>query len=219
MRAATALAAVILAAGCSPPASAPESEASRVRSLLARMQETTTGGNHGSYHRANNDFQAELWTRLKELPPGPESAALLLEAAETVYTRYDENYYTGVLWHWPYLSSPRAIELCDRILASTKDVETRERALWIKAFALRCPATEPWERAEKDFETYAEQVRWKTDYEAARELYKTIAKEFPNTPRGKASAKLAAQPDISFMLPRGPKEPDPRNPDLMTEDR
>lgn len=220
MRAGTALAAAVLAAaGCSRPAVPQETGPTKVPTLLARLQELTTEGNHGAFHRANNDLQAELWTRLKELPPGPGSDALLLEAAECVYTRYDANYYHGILWHWPYLSSRRAIEVCDRLLASTKDPETRERALWIKAFAFRCPSVEPWDRAETDLETYAEQVKWKTDYEAAREIYKLIAKEFPNSPRGKASARLAAQPDFSFMLPRGPKEPDPRNPDLMTDDR
>ena len=220
MRVGTALAAAIVAAaGCSRPATPPESEAPRVRSLIARMQETTSGGNHGAYHRINHALHVELWNRLKDLPPGAESEAVLLEAAECVYTRYDENYYNGILFHWPYLSSRRAIEVCDRLIASTKDAEIRERALWIKAFALRCPATEPMERAQADFETYAEQVKWKTDYEAARAVYRTIAKEFPDTPRGKASARLAAQSDISFLLPRGPKEPDPRNPDLMTDDR
>jgi hypothetical protein len=205
--------AAFFVAGCARPAG-PSGDQPPVRELLDRLQSKSTDGGHGPYHRANNALQRDLWNRLAALGPGPESASLLLEAAECVYSRYDENYYNGLLWHWPYLSSRRAIELCDRILPSTPDAETRERALWIKAFALRCPATEPWADAERDLETYAEQVRWKPDFNAAREIYKSIALEFPSTPRGKASAKLAGQEDLSLILPKGPKERDPRNPDF-----
>ena len=173
----------------------------------------TTEGGHGPHHRGDNQLQGRLWKLLENLRPGPESDALLLDAAEGVYTRYDENYYNGILWHWPYLSSTRAITLCDRILKSTKDAETRERALWIKAFALRCPPMDAWEAAEKDLETYAEQVRWEPVPDASREIYQAIAKDYPETPRGKASARLATQSDLSLVLPKGPKEKDPRNPD------
>ncbi|HEY3491975.1 MAG TPA: hypothetical protein VGK43_03425, partial [Solirubrobacterales bacterium] len=158
--------ALFLLASCARP-SAPDDTA-RVRDLLARLQRLSTEGRHGPHHRGNNSLQRELWAALKELRPGND--ALVLEAAECVYTRYDENYYNGVLWHWPYLSSSRAIELCDRILESP-DPEIRERALWIKAFALRCSPTEAWEEAERDLETYAEQVKWKPDYAASREVY------------------------------------------------
>jgi len=208
MRRAVLPAALLLLAGCARPASSVDT--THVHDLLSRLQRLSTEGRHGPHHRGNNALQRGLWTALKELPPGHD--ALILEAAECVYTRYDENYYNGVLWHWPYLSSPRAIELCDRILASS-DPEIRERALWIKAFALRCSPTEPWPEAEQDLETYAEQVKWKPDYEASREVYRRIAREFPSTSRGKASSRLAAQPELSFLLPRGPKEPDPRHPD------
>ena len=200
--------ALLLLAGCARP-SAPDDTA-RVRDLLARLQRFSTGGRHGSHHRGNNSLQRELWSALKELRPGND--ALVLEAAECVYTRYDENYYIGIRWHWPYLSSPRAIELCDR-LAAASDPEIRERALWIKAFALRCPPMEPWTEAEQEMETYAEQVKWKPDYEASREVYRRIAREFPQTDRGRAAARLASKPELSFLLPKGPKEPDPRHPD------
>lgn len=204
---------VMFLAACSPSTPTGSTEQAAVRDLLDRAQVMTQEGRHGPYHKADNALQTELWSRLKSLPPGPSSETLILEAAECVYTRYDENYAHGVLWHWPYLSSRRAIELCDR-LASSADAEIRERALWIKAFALRCPPTEPWGDAERDQETYAEQVKWKPDYEAAREIYRKIAKEFPSTARGKAAARLA-QRELSFMLPKGPKERDPRNPDLI----
>lgn len=205
-------AALLLAAACARPA--PAADPALVRDLLSRLQRMSTEGRHGPHHRGNNALQRELWNHLKDLAPRPPSDALLLEAAECVYTRYDENYYNGVLWHWPYLSSRRAIEVCDRLLAfSTLDPEFRERALWIKAFALRCPPTEAWEEAERDLETYAEQAKWTPDYEASREIYRSIARDFPTTSRGKASARLVAQPELSFMLPKGPREPDPRNPD------
>jgi len=167
---------------------------------------------HGLLHRANNALQREFWKSLQGLPPGPETDALLLDAAENVYTRYDVNYYNGMLWHWPYLSSRRAIELCDRILKSTREPELRERALWIKAFALRCPPVDPWEVAEADLETYAEQRRWTPDYEASRKVYQALAAESPGSPRGVAAAKLALQPELSIMLPTGPRERDPREP-------
>jgi hypothetical protein len=201
-----------LMAGCARPAS-PAGDLPLVRDLLDRLQLMSTDGGHGPHHRANNALQRDLWTRINQLSPGPGTVPLLLEAAECVYTRYDGNYWNGVLWHWPYLSSRRAIAICDRILQSTPDAETRERALWIKAFSLRCPATEPWGDAERDLETYAEQVRWTPDFEASREVYKTIAREFPSTARGKASARLMNQADLSLVLPKGPREPDPRNPD------
>lgn len=203
---------VLACAACSPSAPAVPRDHDAVRDLLDRAQRMTQEGRHGPHHRADNALQSELWSRLKALPPGPSSEPLLLEAAECVYTRYDENYFNGVLWHWPYLSSRRAIELCDR-LASSADAEIRERALWIKAFALRCPPTEPWGDAERDLDTYREQAQWKPDYEASRDVYRKIAREFPTTPRGQAAARLAQQPELSFMLPKGPKEPDPRNPD------
>lgn len=207
-----AVVAVGLIAGCARPAS-PAPDNRPIRELLDRLQVMSTDGGHGPYHRANNALQRDLWILLAALGPGSETPPLLLEAAECVYTRYDENYYNGILWHWPYLSSRRAIDLCERILQVTPDTETRERALWIKAFALRCPATEPWADAERDMETYAEQARWKPDFVASREVYKTIARDFAATPRGKASARLVNQPDLSLVLPKGPKEPDPRNPD------
>jgi len=216
MRRAVLAAALIASAGCSepapPPPSAPVSTAP-IRDLLERLNQMTEEGGHGPHHRGNNTLQRELWKRLTELPAGSETDALLLEAAETVYTRYDANYFHGILWHWPYLCSRRAIEACDRLLKSTRDPESRERALWIKAFALRCPAMEPWEEAEKDLETYAEQVRWKPDFEASREVYRVIEREFPDTSRGKASRRLVQQPDLSLALPKGPREKDPRNPD------
>ena len=200
------------AAGCSQP-TPPAGNAPQVRDLLAKLQEMSNEGGHGLHHRANNALQQELWKRLQELPAGPETDRILLEAAECVYSRYDANYYNGLLWHWPYLSSRRAIDVCDRILKSTSDPEVRERALWIKAFALRCPPTEPWPKAEKDLETYADQVRWKPDFEASREVYRTIAREFPNTPRGREAARLVTSGDLSLVLPKGPKERDPRSPD------
>ncbi|HKS16877.1 MAG TPA: hypothetical protein VJU16_06165 [Planctomycetota bacterium] len=170
-------------------------------------------GRHGPVHRADNGLQRELWAALQDLPTTPETERYLLEAAECVYTRYDENYAHGILWHWPYLCSPRALKMCERLLKSTRDPEVRERALWIKAFALRCPAMEPWGEAESDLDTYQEQLAWKPDVEASREVYRTIAKEFPSTPRGVASARLVKQADLRPVLPIGPRERDPRNPD------
>ena len=207
-------AALLWAAACSQPPPPPAADpAPRVRELLDRLQQMTEEGGHGPHHRANNELQKELWKRLRELPPGPAADRLHLEAAERIYTRYDANYFHGILWHWPYLCSRRAIELCDRLLKPTQDPGIRERALWIKAFALRCPGVDPWDEAEKDLETYAEQRRWMPNYDAAREIYRTLAAEFPTTPRGLAAAKLAADENLSFMLPKGPKEPDPRTPD------
>ncbi|HZN63347.1 MAG TPA: hypothetical protein VFC90_13155 [Planctomycetota bacterium] len=170
-------------------------------------------GRHGPHHRADNTLQRELWKSLQDLPATPSTERLILEAAECVYTRYDANYWNGMLWHWPYLCSTRAIRLCDRLVASTRDPEIRERALWIKAFALRCPPVAPWDRAESDLDTYKEQLAWTPDYEASREVYRTIAREFPSSPRGKASERLVKQADLSLALPIGPRERDPRNPD------
>ena len=204
--------ALLAASACSQP-DPPSTPTSRVRIVLDQLQQFSQEGGHGPHHRANNDLQRELWKGLQDLAPGPETERLLLEAAECVYSRYDANYYHGILWHWPYLSSRRAIEVCDRLIQSTKDPEMRERALWIKAFALRCPPVEEWAVAEEDLETYAEQRRWKPDYDASRAVYKTIASEFPKTPRGVEAARLVRNEDLSFMLPKGPKEPDPRDPD------
>lgn len=212
MRVGAVLAAGILASsGCAQPAP-PSPDLSPIRDLLVRLQQMSHEGRHGPHHRADNALQRDLWSKLKDLPSNSTTDPLLLEAAECVYTRYDENYFQGLLWHWPYLSSRRAIELCDRLLKSS-DSETRERALWIKAFALRCPPNESWDEAERDLETYAEQVRWKPDFEASRAVYRQIAREFPDTSRGKAAAKLVEKPDLSLALPKGPKERDPRNPD------
>lgn len=212
MRRAVLAAAILAAAGCSQPAPPAADPAIRIRELLDPLQRFTQEGGHGPHHRANNSLQSELWKSLAAPPAGPGTDALLLDAAERVYTRYDANYYHGILWHWPYLCSRRAIELCDRVLKSTRDPGLRERALWLKAFALRCPGVDPWDEAEKDLETYAEQRRWTPDYGASREIYQTLAAEYPATPRGMAAARLAAKEDLSFMLPKGPKEPDPREP-------
>jgi hypothetical protein len=212
MRVVAVLAAGILtSAGCARPAP-PSPDLGPIRDLLVRLQQMSQEGRHGPHHRADNSLQRDLWSKLKDLPSSPTTDPLLLEAAECVYTRYDENYFQGLLWHWPYLSSRRAIELCDRLLPSS-DPETRERALWIKAFALRCPPNEAWGEAEGDLETYAEQVRWRPDFEASRNVLRQIAREFPDTPRGKAAAKLVEKPDLSLVLPKGPRERDPRNPD------
>lgn len=207
-----AAAALLWVAACSRAATSPPADFSTLRGLLDRLQQTSGEGIHGPYHPADNVLQNDLWTRLKGLPPGPGVDRILLEAAERVYTRYDENYYHGILWHWPYLSSRRAIELCDRVLKSATDPEIRERALWLKAFALRCPPMEPWEDAERDQETYAEQRRWKPDFDAAREIYRSLAARFPTGRYAAAAARLAAQSDISVVLPKGPKERDPREP-------
>lgn len=216
MRRAVLAAAILASAGCSEPASPPPSASPTVapiRDLLERLNQMTEEGGHGPHHRADNNLQRELWKRLSEFPAGTETDALLLDAAERVYTRYDLNYFHGILWHWPYLCSRKAIELCDRLLKSTRDPETRERALWIKAFALRCPSLDPWEEAERDLETYAEQVRWKPDFDASREVYRGIAKDYPDTSRGQAARRAVNQSDLSLTLPKGPREKDPRNPD------
>jgi len=206
-----AAAALLAAAACSSPSSPPDY--SPIYDLLGRLQETVTVQGHGAYHPANNALQKELWARLQSLPAGPGADKVLVAAAEKVYTRYDENYYNGHLWHWPYLCSRRAIELCDRALKDASTPEIRERALWLKAFALRCPPTEPSDQVERDLETYAEQRRWQPDYKAARETYRVIASEFPQTPFGIAARKLADQADLSVTLPKDPRERDPRNPD------
>ena len=207
-----AAAAFLWVSACSRAATSPPADFAILQDLLDRLQQTTGEGVHGPYHPANNALQRDLWTRLQNLPPGPGVDRILLEAAERVYTRYDANYYHGILWHWPYLCSRRTIELCDRAFKSTTDPEIRERALWLKAFALRCPPMEPWEDAERDQETYAEQRRWTPDFDAAREIYKKLAAEFPGTPHGTAAAPLAAQKDLAIVLPKGPKERDPREP-------
>jgi len=205
-----AAAALLAAASCSSPPAPPDY--TPIYELLERLQETVTVQGHGAYHPANNALQRDLWTRLQGLRAGPGLDRLLVEAAEKVYTRYDENYYNGLLWHWPYLCSRRAIELCDRALRETSTPAIRERALWLKAFALRCPPTEPSDQAEKDLETYSEQRKWRPDFDAARAIYRTIASEFPDTPFGAAARRLADQPDLSVVLPKDPRERDPREP-------
>jgi hypothetical protein len=205
-----AAAALLTAASCSSPSAPPDYTPQY--DLIERLQQTVDDKGHGPYHPANNSLQRELWSRLQGLPSGPGLDRLLLEAVENVYTRYDMNYFHGILWHWPYLCSRRAIELCDRALRETKDPQIRERALWLKAFALRCPPTEPWDEAEKDLETYAEQRRWSPNFNAAREMYRTIASEFPTGSHAAAAARLAAQADLSVVLPKGPRERDPREP-------
>ena len=205
-----AAAGLLCIAACSNPA--PPPSYAPVEDLIAQLQRLTGEGVHGPHHPANNAAQKDLWSRLQALPTGPGVDRILLDAAEKVYTRYDANYYHGILWHWPYLCSRRAIELCDRALQATQDPEIRRRALWLKAFALRCPPMEPWDQAQKDLETYAEQMKWSPEFEAARKIYKILAADFPGTPHGDSAARLAAQEDLSVTLPKGPKERDPREP-------
>lgn len=207
-----AAAALVLVAACSRSATSPPVDLSSLQDLLDRLQLVSGEGVHGPFHKADNALQKDLWTRLRNLAPGPGVDRILLEAAGKVYTRYDENYFHGTLWHWPYLSSRRAIELCDRVLKSASDPELGQRALWLKAFALRCPAMEPWADAERDLETYSEQRQWKPDFDAARATYRTLAAQFPGGRYAAAAGKLADQSDLTLVLPKGPKERDPRDP-------
>jgi hypothetical protein len=71
---------------------------------------------------------------------------------------------------------------------------------------------EPWGDAERDLETYAEQRQWTPDFDAAREIYRALAAQFPEGRYGAAADRLAQQADLSVVLPKGPKARDPREP-------
>lgn len=191
-----------------PPAPAPARIAELVV-LMTRQGDEHPG--HGSYHRSRNHLEQELWRLAQALRVIEKGDELLLLCVENVYTRYDQNYLNGYLWHWPYLNSRRAIALCDRILNDYPRSTVRERALWLKAFALRCPPTPPDPRAEEDLDVYRDQVTWAPDPEAARRIYREIAAM--NGRHAKSAREHAERVDLVLPLPVGPLERDPRSVD------
>lgn len=209
------LTAIVLVASCSPPAPPPPGppDLTTARDLIRRLQDPNTEmGGHGRFHKADNALQNELWALLERLPPGPGVDEILIEAVEKVWTRYDANYLQGAIFHWPYLDSARAIALCDRLVTRHPKSPHRAHALWLKAFALRAPAMEPWPQMEMELGTYGRQAKWRPDPEAARAVYKALAQEFPGTRLGIAAEGLADASDLGLTLPKGPKERDPRSP-------
>ncbi|MBI2932769.1 MAG: hypothetical protein HYY16_14065 [Planctomycetes bacterium] len=181
----------------------------RVAELVAEMtRQGDEHPGHGNYHRARNALERELWTLVRALPKIEKGDELLLLCVENVYTRYDANYLNGYLWHWPYLNSRRAVALCERILADYPGSPARERAQWLRAFALRCPPAAPFPEAEADLDIYRDQCSWQPDPEGARAIYRQIAALGGRY--AKAAAELADGDALELILPIGPLEPDPR---------
>jgi len=207
----TALSLCLALVACSKPPPPPTGAPVRIGELLVQMtRQADEHPGHGTYHRARNDLERELWGLLRVLPIVEKGDELLLLCVENVYTRYDANYLNGYLWHWPYLNSRRAIALCDRILKDWPRTQVRERTLWLKAFALVCPPTLPDPAAEKDLDVYRDQATWRPDPEAARALYREIAAM--NGTHAKKARELADSSLPVLVLPMEPLQPDPRSP-------
>jgi len=179
-----------------------------LRALTAPNDETM----HGPFHRAKDDLQEKLWAAVRALTVVDQGDHLLFHAIDRVYTRYDPNYYHGHDFHWPYLCSARAIQLCDKLLADYPASTLTERTLILKAYALRLPATEPNGDSEADRTTYRLQRQWAPRYDAARDVYREVLARFPAGRHAKLAKVFAEQKELSITLPSGPKEPDPKNP-------
>ncbi len=206
---------LLLLAACDvrPAPARPAEGLDPVRSMIARLQEfDAEQPGHGRFHRIDNALQNRLWDALAALPPGPGVDEVLLEAVDRVWTRYDANYLQGVVFHWPYLDSSRAIALCDRLLEQHPRSPHAEQALWLKAFAQRAPALEPWPDLEMSSGCYGRQVKWKPDLDGARETLARLVADFPGSPRGRAARSLLEGGVFPVPLPKGPREPDPRKP-------
>lgn len=185
----------------------------RVAELLKLLVEPNVEeGQHGPYHRADDAKQRELWGLVSALPVLPGGDDLLLRAIDSVYTRYDANYWTGPLFHWPYLCSERAVRLADKLLAEYPASPLADRTLYLKAYALRLPAAEEWHEAEEDLETYRLQRAWKPDFDAARATYRELLRRFPNGRHARVAKVFAEQPELGVTLPDGPGEDDPKDP-------
>lgn len=184
--------------------------AGRAAELLASLSAADGKGVHGSYHQIKADAERELWKLVSALPASVGGDHVLAAAIERVYTRYDANYYHGTIWHWPYLDSKRAVTLADKLLKDFPRSALAEHALWLKAFALRCAPVEPHDDYAAAFDTYREQMLWKPDPEAARQVYRDLAARFPRGRYATASRTLADAVVLLVELPSEPAEPDPR---------
>ncbi len=186
-------------AACSKPAPPRTPAPIRVAELVTRM----TGPNespqgHGPYHRASNSLEQELWSLVSKLPVVEKGDELLLLVVQNVYTRYDANFWNGYIWHYPYLNSRRAIALVDKLMKDYPATAVRERALWLKAFALRCPPAPPMHEAETEFDVYRDQATWAPDGEAARKVLQDVAAM--NGTHAKRAKELAESVDLATLI-------------------
>jgi len=169
-------------------------------------------GPHGPYHRVNAAAEGEFWDRIRYLPPLPGGDDLLASALELVYTRYDDNFWNGFLYHYPYLDSRKAAEIADKLLREYPQSTLTERTLWLKAFVFRVIPPEPDARLEADYPTFAEQVRHRPDSGAAQDVLRLLVQRFPEGRHACAAGFWLAQEDIRLKLLVWPKAGDPRQP-------
>jgi hypothetical protein len=212
----------VLLGACSPPAPPVQSSTPlpldaisskpEIVHLLRQLTLPNDEGMHGPYHRAKNDLQEKLWAEVSALPVVANGDHLLFHAIDRVYTRYDRNYWTGHHFHWPYLCSERALRLCDKLLADYPQSTLAERTLYVKAYALRLPATEPDGEAEADRATYALQTKWSPAFDKARAIYRDLMARFPSGRHAKIAKIFAGQGELAITLPFDPDQPDPKNP-------
>lgn len=197
-----------------PPGHAARADVEKlVRMLDELTKPNTEEGHHGPYHRAKDDVQERFWAAISTLPAGiPEGDHLLFHGIDRVYTRYERNFWTGHHFHWPYLCSERAIRLCDKLLAEHPGSLLAERTLYLKAYALRLPAVEPDEDAEKDRTTYRLQLKWTPDYEKSRSVYRELLARFPSGRHVRIARVFAEQKELAITLPIDPDQPDPKQP-------
>jgi hypothetical protein len=196
-----------LAACSKPPPPRPPSPAriAELTAIMARQQDEQQG--HGRYHRPKNNHEQELWKLASALGVVEKGDELLLLVVQNVYTRYDANFWNGYIWHYPYLNSRRAIALVDKILKDYPQTAARERALWLKAFALRCPPAPAMHEAETEFDVYRDQATWAPDGEAARKVLQEVAAM--NGPFATKAKALAESVDLAtLILPIDPDDPD-----------
>lgn len=201
---------VLLAAGCAKPPP-PQSHVDRPRflELIATMKvQVEEDGPHGPLHRINAEAEREFWDLVSKLPVHDGGDELLLRALDEVYTRYEDNYWNGYLFHYPYLCSRKAVELADKLTREYPTSPRLERALWLKAFALRVMPPDPYERAEADFPFFAEQVRHRPDPDAARKVLEDLANR-NGTYAARAKALLASD-NLRLTLDVSAKGRDPR---------
>lgn len=167
-------------------------------------------GPHGPLHRINAAAEREFWGLVSSLPVQQGGDDLLLRAIDEVYTRYEDNYWNGYLFHYPYVCSRKAVELADKLLRDYPQSPLGERALWLKAFALRILPPEPDERAEGDFPFFAEQVQHRPDIGAARKALEELVRLFPDGAWTARAKEELAKEDLRLELVVWPKAGDPR---------
>jgi hypothetical protein len=198
--------------GCSkgPQPDPVRTRIARIEQLLDVLNRQDGEGNHGPYHKIDAAAEKEFWPLVSELPVVAGGDWVLLRAMDEVYTRYDDNYWNGYLFHYPYLSSRKTVALADKLLKDYPDSPHAERALWLKAFALRILPPEGDEGYERDMPVFAEQVKHRPDAKAARATLEDLVRRFPEGRHAKAAKAWLSKEDLSLRLLDWPKSGDPR---------